>query len=94
MDNVDPKSIILEDVTERLIGVSDISTQVKKAMAGTRSYNCFTYSDHKATDEDVEKLCGGLIQNKTNLKVTEPTDFRLTDLNEVENPSQLKCSGN
>ena len=93
VDNVDPNSVILEDVTEKLIGVGNISTRVKKTMAGTRSYNHFEYRDHKATAADVKKLCGGLIQYKTNLEVTEPAGLRLTDLNQVETPSQLKCSG-
>ena len=86
--NVDPDDITLEDVSDKLKGVSEVSTHVNLHMAGTRNSNHLDYKDHQVTSLEVESLCGRLIQNETIIEITKPST-----LEEVKFASGLKYSG-
>ena len=79
-DDTDSATLTLDDITIRLETFTDIEAQANVLLSKERSFKYVGYEQTVLSAEDVEKLCGKLVEKEIHLEQTEPKDFHLGDL--------------
>ena len=83
-DNTDSKTLTLDDITIRLETFTDIEAQANVLLSKERSFKYVGYEETVLNAEDIEKLCGELVEKEIHLEQTEPKDIPLGDLTSFE----------
>ena len=79
-ENTESATLTLDDITIRLETFTDIETQANVLLSKERSFKFVDFEESVFSAEDVEKLCGKLIEKEIQLEQTEPKDIPLGDL--------------
>ena len=83
-DDTDSATLTLDDITIRLETFTDIEAQANVLLSKERSFKYIGYEEIVFSAEDVEKLCGKLVEKEIHLEQTEPKDIPLGDLISLE----------
>ena len=83
-DDTDNATLTLDDITIRLETFTDIEAQANVLLSKERGFKYIDYEQTVLSAEDVEKLCGKLVEKEIHLEQTEPKDIPLGDLTSFE----------
>ena len=83
-DDTDSATLTLDDITIRLETFTDIEAQANVLLSKEQSFKYIGYEEIVFSAEDVEKLCGKLVEKEIHLEQIEPKDIPLGDLISLE----------
>ena len=79
-DDTDSATLTLDDITIRLETLTDIEAQANILLSNERSFKYIGYEEPVISADDIERLCGKLVEKEIHLEQTEPKDIPLGDL--------------